>query len=46
MLFNSIYIVVSSLTSEFRGTVTNLQAPTFIGAVDWGCVFQALMTAS
>ena len=35
MLLDNVYIAILTLTSEYRGTVTNLQAPFFSGTVDW-----------
>jgi hypothetical protein len=35
MLLYNIYIAILTLTSEYRGTVTKLQAPFFSGTVDW-----------
>jgi hypothetical protein len=35
MLLYNIYIAILTLTSEYRRTVTNLQAPFFSGTADW-----------
>jgi hypothetical protein len=36
ILLYNIYIAILTLTSEYRGTVTKLQAPFFSGTADWG----------
>jgi hypothetical protein len=36
MLLYKVYIAILILTSEYRGTVTKLQAPFFSGTADWG----------
>jgi hypothetical protein len=36
MLLYNVYIAILTLTSEYRGTVTKLQAPFFSGTADWG----------
>jgi hypothetical protein len=36
MLLYNVYIAKLTLTSEYRGTVTKLQAPFFSGTADWG----------
>jgi hypothetical protein len=36
MLLYNVYITILTLTSEYRGTVTKLQAPFFSGIADWG----------
>jgi hypothetical protein len=35
MLLYNIYIAILTLTSEYRGTVTKLQASFFSGMADW-----------
>jgi hypothetical protein len=35
MLLYNVYIAILTLTSEYRGTVTKLQAPFFSGTADW-----------
>jgi hypothetical protein len=35
ILLYNIYIAILTLTSEYHGTVTKLQAPFFSGAADW-----------
>jgi hypothetical protein len=35
MLLYNVYIAVLTLTSEYHGTVTKLQAPFFSGMADW-----------
>jgi hypothetical protein len=35
MLLYNIYIAILTLTSEYRGTVSKLQAPFFSGTADW-----------
>jgi hypothetical protein len=35
MLLYNVYIAILTLTSEYRGTVTKLQAPFFSGMADW-----------
>jgi hypothetical protein len=35
MLVYNVYIAILTLTSEYRGTVTKLQAPFFSGTADW-----------
>jgi hypothetical protein len=35
MLLYNVYIAILTLTSEYRETVTKLQAPFFSGTVDW-----------
>jgi hypothetical protein len=35
MLLYNIYIAILTLTSEYHGTVTKLQAPFFSGTADW-----------
>jgi hypothetical protein len=35
MLLYNVYIAILTLTSEYRGTVTKLQAPFFLGTADW-----------
>jgi hypothetical protein len=35
MLLYNVYIAILTLTSEYRGTVTKLQAPFFSGTTDW-----------
>jgi hypothetical protein len=35
MLLCNVYIAILTLTSEYRGTVTKLQAPFFLGTADW-----------
>jgi hypothetical protein len=35
MLLYNVYIVLLTLTSEYRGTVTKFQAPFFSGTADW-----------
>ena len=43
LLYNKIdsYLI---LTLEYRGTVANLQAPSFIGTADWGLHMPALLS--
>jgi len=36
MLLNNVYITILTLTSEYRGTVTNLQTSFFTVTADWG----------
>jgi hypothetical protein len=36
MLLYNVYIAILTLTSEYHGMVTKLQAPFFSGTVDWG----------
>jgi hypothetical protein len=36
MLLYNVYIAILTLTSEYHGTVTKLQAPFFSGTADWG----------
>jgi hypothetical protein len=36
ILLYNVYIAILILTSEYRGTVTKLQAPFFSGTADWG----------
>jgi hypothetical protein len=36
MLLYNVYIAILILTSEYRGTVTKLQALFFSGTADWG----------
>jgi hypothetical protein len=35
VLLYNVYIAILTLTSEYRGTVTKLQAPFFSGTADW-----------
>jgi hypothetical protein len=35
MLLYNMYIAILTLTSEYRGMVTKLQAPFFLGTADW-----------
>jgi hypothetical protein len=35
MFLYNVYIAMLTLTSEYRGTVTKLQAPFFSGMADW-----------
>jgi hypothetical protein len=35
MLLYNVFIAILTLTSEYRGIVTKLQAPFFSGTVDW-----------
>jgi hypothetical protein len=35
MLLYNVYIAILTLTSEYRGMVTKLQAPFFSGKADW-----------
>jgi hypothetical protein len=35
MLLYNVYIAILTLTSEYHGTVTKLQAPFFSGMADW-----------
>jgi hypothetical protein len=35
ILLYNVYIAILTLTSEYRGTVTKLQAPFFSGTADW-----------
>jgi hypothetical protein len=35
MLLYNVYIAILTLTSEYRGTVTKLQALFFLGTADW-----------
>jgi hypothetical protein len=35
MLLYNVYIAILTLTLEYRGTVTKLQAPFFLGMADW-----------
>jgi hypothetical protein len=35
LLLYNVYIAILTLTSEYHGTVTKLQAPFFSGTVDW-----------
>jgi hypothetical protein len=35
MLLYNIYIAILTLTSEYRGTMTKLQAPFLSGTADW-----------
>jgi hypothetical protein len=35
MLLYNVYITILTLTSEYRGIVTKLQAPFFSGMADW-----------
>jgi hypothetical protein len=35
MLLYNVYIATLTLTSEYRGTVTKLQALFFLGTADW-----------
>jgi hypothetical protein len=35
MLLYNVYIAILTLTSEYRGMVTKLQAPFFSGTADW-----------
>jgi hypothetical protein len=35
MLLYNVYIAILTLTSEYRGTVTKLQAPFSSGTADW-----------
>jgi hypothetical protein len=35
MLLYNVYIAILTLTSEYHGMVTKLQAPFFSGTVDW-----------
>jgi hypothetical protein len=35
MLLYNVYIAILTLTSEYHGTVTKLQAPFFSGTADW-----------
>jgi hypothetical protein len=35
MLLYNVYIAILTLTSEYRGTVTKLQASFFSGTTDW-----------
>jgi hypothetical protein len=35
MLLYNVYIAILTHTSEYRGTVTKLQAPFFSGTADW-----------
>jgi hypothetical protein len=35
MLLYNVYISILTLTSEYHGTVTKLQAPFFLGTADW-----------
>jgi hypothetical protein len=41
-LFN-VHMAIITLTSEYRGTVTKLQAPFLLGMTDWGPVCQGLL---
>ena len=44
MLLDNVYIAILTLTSEYRGTVTNLQTPFFTGMADWGNIRLALLS--
>jgi hypothetical protein len=43
MLVYNVYIAILTLTSEYRETVTKLQASFFSGTADWGSVCQTLL---